>query len=359
MEQKRFIISKSFGNENNAGSKAPDDIIHITEKMGFQPLFIRQPSEKNASLTLGYKIRRQISYYHQWSALRKAIPQGSMILLQNMDYRETGDIETLQYLHNSKHVKIICFIHDINELRSDYNTQYLRRHFREVLKVSDQIIIHNSSMQQYMQTIGVPEEKLIILQIFDYLLPSVPENHTVSFGDTDPCSVIIAGNLDSLKSAYLAHLKELQDVHFRLYGSNLSDNIKSGNITYAGSFQPDEIPYHLNGRFGLVWDGTSINTCDGITGRYLRYNNPHKLSLYLAAGIPVIVWTESAVSSFVLSHHVGYAVSDLHDLGSLLSSISESEYEQCIQNIREIQRDLISGYYTKKAVQCAMDNLMN
>ena len=34
-----------------------------------------------------------------------------------------------------------------------------------------------------------------------------------------------------------------------------------------------------------MWDGPSPDTCAGVYGAYLRYNNPHKTSLYLAAGL--------------------------------------------------------------------------
>ena len=59
------------------------------------------------------------------------------------------------------------------------------------------------------------------------------------------------------------------------------------NETYFGSFLPDELPAALEGGFGLVWDGDSAETCSGVFGEYLRYNNSHKASLYLASGFPL------------------------------------------------------------------------
>lgn len=64
-------------------------------------------------------------------------------------------------------------------------------------------------------------------------------------------------------------------------------------MIWHGSFKPEESPEHLQG----VWDGDSVDTCAGNTGAYLRYNNPHKTSLYLACGMPVIVWKEAAIAA--------------------------------------------------------------
>ena len=49
-------------------------------------------------------------------------------------------------------------------------------------------------------------------------------------------------------------------------------------ITFTGIF--DELKYKatykMEGSFGLVWDGTSKDTCIGGFGEYLKFNNPHK-----------------------------------------------------------------------------------
>ena len=86
------------------------------------------------------------------------------------------------------------------------------------------------------------------------------------------------------------------------------------NINYHGSFGVDEIPSKLTRGFGLVWDGDSLDGCRGQSGQYLRYNNPHKLSLYLSSGLPVVIWTGAAEAGFVREHGVGLCVDSLNDL---------------------------------------------
>ena len=81
-----------------------------------------------------------------------------------------------------------------------------------------------------------------------------------------------------------------------------------------GAFDPDT-PF-LNGRyhFGLIWDGTGVDSCEGLYGHYMRFNSPHKLSLYVALGLPVIVWREAAIADFVLKQGIGVTVGNLLEL---------------------------------------------
>lgn len=61
-----------------------------------------------------------------------------------------------------------------------------------------------------------------------------------------------------------------------------------GMKNLEGSYMPEELPEKLEAKYGLVWDGLEITSCEGTFGQYLKYNNPHKFSLYMAAGIAVI-----------------------------------------------------------------------
>ena len=170
-----------------------------------------------------------------------------------------------------------------------------------MVRVADQFIVHNSKMKEWLKDKGVGESKIVILEIFDYLSDS-PINEK-NFAN----NIIIAGNLDSSKSAYLGEIQNVSNLNFDLYGLNYKDNA-SPNIAYHGAFKPEELSEQFTSGFGLVWDGTSIDTCDGNTGNYLRYNNPHKLSLYISSGVPVVIWKEAALATFVKEKGLGLCV---------------------------------------------------
>ena len=202
-------------------------------------------------------------------------------------------------------------------------------------------------MKKYLIKEGICESKLVTLDIFDYL------TNTSEISENKGVGLTIAGNLNKDKSGYLYKLIERHPNYtLNLYGPNFDESIVLGeNINYLGSFSPDELPNKLQGQFGLVWDGDSIETCSGNTGNYLRYNNPHKTSLYLAAGIPVLIWKEAAISKFVKEHNVGILIDNLEEIEEVLNNISQEKLDEMQKNAKELSLKLRDGYYFKTAIE--------
>ena len=125
------------------------------------------------------------------------------------------------------------------------------------------------------------------------------------------------------------------------------------NIHYHGSFGVDEIPSKLTRGFGLVWDGDSLDGCRGQSGQYLRYNNPHKLSLYLSSGLPVVIWTGAAEAGFVREHGVGLCVDSLNDLEEIFRNMTSEEYDALCGNVQRLSGKLRKGEYAENALKAA------
>lgn len=107
-----------------------------------------------------------------------------------------------------------------------------------------------------------------------------------------------------------------------------SDDQTSPHITYGGAFEADDLIDHMTGSYGLLWDGPSPDTCAGPYGNYMRVNTPHRISLFLACGIPVIVWDQSAMAPLVLEHGLGFAVSSLCEIPAKRREISAGQYSE-------------------------------
>ena len=161
-------------------------------------------------------------------------------------------------------------------------------------------------------------------------------------------TILLAGNFDIKKTKYARQLPD--HPKFSIYGINFEEEKLPQNVYYNGAFSPEELPYYLEGGFGLVWDGDSPHTCSGMFGEYLKMNNPHKASLYLASGFPIIVWRQSALAGFVRKNNCGILVDSLFEIVDILDSISKKEYEELINNSKKIGDNIRNGYYLKSAL---------
>ncbi len=105
--------------------------------------------------------------------------------------------------------------------------------------------------------------------------------------------------------------------------------------------------------WGLVWDGISIHTCSGLLGTYLRFNNSHKCGLYLAAGLPVIVWEESGMASFINRNKIGICVSSLQEAAETINGMDKETYKMYRLNAQSIRQQISEGKFFLEALDKA------
>lgn len=333
-------------NANHAGKKAPADVAEIAQKLGYKTQNIIMNTTESG---IAAKIKRQIGYWKSWNACYRNIDEGSLVLIQNPFHNpQLNRNQILSKLKNKKRVSFISLIHDVEELRNMTYDNYYRSEFSFMLELSDVFIVHNNVMKNFFIQKGIPADRIVVLEIFDYLHGY--EDKTVFFSK----NVLIAGNLDTTKCEYIGKIHEIKNVHFDLYGVNFNEKMKKyPSIAYKGSFPVDEIPNKLDNGFGLVWDGTSLDGCQGNSGQYLKFNNPHKLSLYLSAGLPVIIWSEAAEAKLIKEYDIGICVDSLKELPKVLEEIDEERYKELAKNVKRISQKLIKGFFTTRALQNA------
>ena len=348
----KFHIADVTEQFNHAGTKATADIAQIADKLGFTRLNLCMRTTKEDYVA---KLHRQIGYLIDLNRCYEKISDNAILLLQHpFHYNQLTRERILFKLKVKKHVKIISVVHDVEELRAFRYNNYYEHEFWTMIKLADALIVHNEEMIKFFLEKGVPQDKLINLEIFDYLQDSVFEKDIIF-----DKSITIAGNLDTSKCQYISELGKLNNITVNLYGPNFDDEMrKYTNVFYHGSFPANEIPAKLNGGFGLVWDGESITGCKGFSGQYLKYNNPHKLSLYLSSGLPVIIWKQAAEANFVKRYNVGICVDNLYELDEKLSNMTENKYCFMCENVKELKYKLVNGYFSKKAIEQALSKVI-
>ncbi len=333
-DKKHFILTEIPQNKLNAGYKAKMDIRSVLKNRGYEPIDVSEAFSYKKVFALFSLIKKL-----------KGLKRDSTLLLQAPIYSFLNPPLFRLFLRvlEKSSLKIICLVHDVESLRLSLNKEAFELEKR-LFERCDRIIVHNKSMREhFISRFNIEDKKLIELLIFDYLCaePSAPKSDSVCF----------AGNLSPKKSGFLYRLS---DIALNLYGADF----KGGdNLSYKGSFEPELLPQKLEGKFGLVWDGESERVPSGVFGDYLKYNNPHKASLYLAAGIPVIIWSQAALCDFIISHGAGLAVNSLCDLSGALSGISEDKYRQMKTNALELSQKLRAGHFTLAALKKAEEEL--
>jgi hypothetical protein len=349
---KKYQITEISSQFNHAGSKATADVAKIAEKAGFEPLYLRMNTTADTKIA---KVQRQIGYKKDWKNIVRTVEDNSIVLLQHpFHYPQLTRESSLKELKNKKHVKFISVIHDVEKLRAFRYNDYYKEEFFFMTTIADVYIVHNEVMKKYFIDLGISEEKIVVLGVFDYLLSN--ENYKHARFEQ---SISIAGNLDTTKCGYIGQLGQLKNLQVHLYGSNFDEKLNEyNNITYFGSFPPDEIPNRLKSGFGLVWDGNSIEGCLGESGQYLKYNNPHKLSLYLASGLPVVIWSDAAEAEFVRKNHVGICVNNLKEAENKIFNMTDSEYQGMIEHVNAVSMELKDGAYFNRAINEACNILV-
>lgn len=340
----RYILCEKVKNKFNAGSKARIDAETIAIKNGYKKIQLFSSGRHKIIIV----VEIMMGCLKAISLCKK----DDSLLIQYPYYPEIVNRLFFRFLGFGKKIKrykITLLIHDVISLRyavesKEAFNQKLNTEINN-MAVFDYVICHNSSMVKLLS--GVQEKSQYInLQLFDYLYDGVSYPRKMD----RQIKVIIAGNLSKTKASYLYKLPETNYVQFCLYGNGFEEK-KQKNVDFKGTYPPEELIRHLDGQYGLVWDGSSIESCEGSSGLYLKYNNPHKMSLYIAAGLPIIIWEQAALAGFVVSNGIGVAIKSITELDEVLSKVTEEQYDHMIHNVSNLRESVINGDHLTVALE--------
>ncbi|MBQ8556980.1 MAG: glycosyltransferase [Clostridia bacterium] len=341
--RRRFLLTMLSTQEGvPAMNKARQDVQFFAEQMDYVPIALSAGDTargdwKQQLILLGRVMA-------DWTRLFFKLRHNDVLLMQYPYFPVKGApvARFAMHLLQWKGVKLAALIHDLDSLRC-VGGDAARWSDQELLPRFDRIITHNERMSSYLINQGVAEERLVELTLFDYRTDAHCPVRTLEK------SVCIAGNLSPDKAGYLNSLPD-GGVHWHLYGQGWAGEERA-DVTWYGAFPPEELPGKLEGSFGLVWDGNSPQVCGGAYGCYLLLNAPHKLSMYLAAGMPVAVWARSAQAEFVKHSGVGLVIDSLSELPGHIAALSQAQYEAMAERARAVGASLREGRYTQRALK--------
>lgn len=338
------IVDKGFLHENvsNAASKPRTDTIATMVETGLLPLLVAlRWWIPGCPRTLKQKIWRKLHLAQMgWNyrQLKHKLTPSDEVLMQYPFF--VPEAKALMMAVKESGAKLTVLVHDCYLIRERRPQDVMEQW---ILKFADKVIVHSEPMKTFCEEISrqmEPNDKVPtyeVLEMFDYRLSDKPEVKATESAKT----VIFAGNLS--KAGFVKELSKLP-VEFSLYGLPKLDS-----KSYQGAFDGNN-PEGLVGDFGLVWDGDSLDTCKGLMGDYLRYNAPFKFSLYLALGLPVIVWSQSAMATYVEQYHLGICVDSLHEIAPKLEALSAEEILAMRQGAERMGEKIRKGQMLKSII---------
>lgn len=233
-----------------------------------------------------------------------------------------------------KNVKRIIFVHDVIPLMFDTNF-YLLDRFIEMYNRADLLILPSQQMADYLREHGLTTEKILIQHMWDHVCQID--------GMTQPQNakrIAFIGNVEKKTQSLMNW--DSPDVQLQVF-SQPADWGQGKNVEFLG-WQDDSVLINTlrhNGGFGLLWGDKE----DWV--KYMRLNCSYKLSTYLAAGIPVIIRSDTPEADKIREKHLGIIADSLDEAVQRVATMSDDEYNQMRDAVADFSPLIRDGYFTK------------
>lgn len=233
-----------------------------------------------------------------------------------------------------ENVKRIIFIHDVIPLMFESN-YYLLDRFIDMYNRADLLIVPSQQMLDYLREHGLTTKKILIQHMWDHVCQIDPliqpaNNKTISF----------IGNIEKKTQSLMDW--DSSAVTLQAF-SDPAEWGQGKNVRFVG-WQDDSLLINFlrrSGGFGLLWGDKD----DWV--KYMRLNCSYKLSTYLAAGIPVIVRSDTPEVEKIRDKHLGIIADDLDTAVNRVAAMTDDEYNQMRDAIADFSPLIRDGYFTK------------
>ena len=347
---KLYALSQRSGETYDAAGKAMQDVYAILAQKGFRTVW---SMPKNCS-----KYMKILDMPYLAALLLLGAGKGDYIFYSIPENHIK--IKLLKMFQKLKKYQIICFINDLNAFRygnmESEEVQAKMQQEAAVIGMADYVLIPNENTVELLQKNGVTSG-LVPVGVWDYLMTPEQIRKVKQATKTEQdIHIAFAGNLN--KSEFLFHMQIPKEANLKLDLWGKLDEAKKEKLpdfcTYHGVLTAGEVPAAVAGMdYGLVWDGSGADEIEGGLGEYLRYNNSHKCGLYLASGIPAIVWSKAGMANFVKEHDCGICIDRLSELGP---KIQDANYAKLKENAGEVAEELRRGAYLSMAFDEILGN---
>lgn len=232
-------------------------------------------------------------------------------------------------------------MHDMEPLMFE-SSRFMLKYMVGFFNSAEVLVVPSYSVIRFLLDNGVREDmKFVVQEIWDYTTD-------IRFPPQRPAAektIHFAGR----PSKFLPPQWDF-DVPLKVY---TTEQYSGKHVQVMGWMERHVLLLELaKGGFGLVW------TENEYTRQYMQYNCNFKLSAYLAAGIPVMVPRGISNQYLIERNHLGFAVDSLDEAVERVKNMSEAEYQDYAQHVKDFAPLLRSGYFTKKFLIEAVHTLL-
>lgn len=267
-----------------------------------------------------------------------SVSYGDIVICQFPTWNEIMFDEAFtNHLNVYAGLKKIIFSHDFMPLMFESNRYQLKRTI-DLYNQADVLIVPSQNMANLLYSEGLKVQKVIVQRMWDCQV-SIDTSVIPRF-----CKMInFAGDTNGFKFSFVQEWK--YDKVKLAVTAREGDWEHNENIEFIGWFENQDVlanTLRRRGGFGLLW------TENDYYREYMKLNACSKLSLYLAAGLPVIVHSSIAEVDTICQKNLGLVVDSLDEAVKIVDNMTEEQYDQMRQNVEKFGELIREGYFTKK-----------
>ena len=349
---------RDFDQLRISGSKGHADFFDVLNNMGLN--CIRIPTLRHSDrITITERITLEMQLRKAWRHSLKDIGAGDRLILHSPPSEKFIGLTAVMREVKERGCKICAVVFDTEQF---YMPQYKRaamlKHILDrklensLFSIADVVVAHTEVMKNMLTNRGIDKTKIICAGAWDHLMDEGFDIENTHCRIRQDMPIVFCGNLEKNKSGFLYS----QNINARidLYGPGYTGS-ESDTVAYKGVFRSEELVDRIEGSYGLVWDGPSCESCTGTYGEYLLYNIPHKVSFYLASGLPIIIWDKAAMADLILSEGCGLTVRNLSEIKQKTDSVDLYEYQKMREAAMRVGDAMRTGNYIKSFMEKALD----
>lgn len=276
---------------------------------------------------------------------------GDIVVIQSPTWNSfIFDERLIRLLSAYQGLRKVVFIHDVVPLMNKiWKGEALLKRYIDFYNQAELIIAPSQAMVDYLCTEGMTVEKTVIQKMWDCMV-SVDETIKPQLKK----AINFAGNPNIDPKFAFIQKWDCNDIRMKVTVDD-GDWAQGKNVIFLGWFNNDNLLVNAlrrSGGFGLLWSE------DSSWREYMKLNANYKLSVYLAAGIPVIVPDDIAEKDTIIHKNLGIVVNSLDEAVERVRCMKEEEYNSMAENVDRFSYLLRNGYFTKKVLTDAVFRLI-